>query len=275
MIEIGKMNHLEIARKSEHGLFLDGDGEEDILLPKRYVTKKMTPGEFVDVFVYKDSEDRIVSTTETPLATVGDFAFLKVVDANHLGAFLDWGLSKDLFVPHREQQEPMIVGESYVVRVYLDNSDRIAGSSKLDKFMTPWPFVFEEGQEVLLLIVDRTDLGFKAIIEEKKWGLIYENEVFQELRRGQKISGYIKKMRDDDKIDLCLQKPKFERNPSLLEAIISHLKENNGRSDLTDKSTPAEISKIYKVSKSQYKNAIGMLYRQKRIKIEKTGITLL
>jgi uncharacterized protein len=277
VISIGKINQLEILRRTDFGFYLDGQGDEadDILLPKRYITEEMKPGDIIDVFVYSDSEDRIVATTETPLAMVDDFAFLKVVDKNTIGAFLNWGLSKDLLVPHSEQETDMIVGESYVVRVYEDNTGRLAASTKLDKFMSRWPSGFEDGQEVGLVICEKTDLGYKAIVESKKWGLIYFNELFQELKRGQEIRGFIKKVRDDDKIDLCLKNPKFEKNQGLLDEIVDHLKKNDGHSDLNDKCSPADIYKTYRVSKSQYKNALGMLYRQKLIKIEKSGITLL
>lgn len=274
-METGRLNRLKIVREVEHGLYLEDEDGNDVLLPARYVTDDMEVDGSIEVFVYLDTDDLPVATTETPLAMVGDFALLEVVAKENIGAFLNWGLAKDLFVPRQEQKDEMFKGESYLVRVYVDNSGRIAASTKLDKFMSRWPAEYKDGQEVDFVVCEKTELGVKAIVEGKHWGLIYNNEIFQELVPGQKIRGWIKKMRDDEKIDLALRKPSFDRNQSLQDRIVDFLKEQGGHSDLNDKSTPELIYKTFSVSKSQYKNALGMLYKQRRVKIDKSGVTLL
>jgi hypothetical protein len=275
MADVGRINKMKIVRNSPQGLYLTDRDDIDILLPAKYVTDKMMVDDIIEVFVYLDSDDRPVATTETPLAMVDDFAFLKVVHKTDIGAFLDWGLQKDLFVPYGEQQNPMVVDESYVVCVYEDNSGRIAASSKLDKFLNKWDGDFEVGQKVELLICEPTDLGFNAIIESEKWGLLYSNEIFQQIIRGQKIFAYIKKIRDDGKIDVILKQPGFSKNTDLQDTIVEYLKSNNGHSHLGDKSSPEDIYNTFGVSKKVYKSALGMLYKQKLIKIDNTGITLL
>lgn len=275
VIHIGTVNRLKFVRQNSFSAVFVGEDEEDedVVLSDPPKSFSATPGDLVDIFVFRNSEEQLEATLERPTAMVGDFAFLKVVDVQHIGAFLDWGMPKDLFVPHHEQVVPMTEGYRYVVRLYIDNTGRIAASSKLDKFLKA-PSTFEVGQEVNLLICEPTDLGFKAIVDGKNWGLLYNNEIFESLERGQQIRGYIKQLRSDDKIDLSLKKPRFEKNPPLLEKIIEHLQQNGGHSDITDKSVPDKIYQIYGVSKSQYKNALGMLYRQKRITIDKAQIAL-
>ena len=275
MINIGKKNKLQIIKQVHFGVYLDGGGIE-VLLPKRYVPKGCKLHDYLDVFVYVDSEDRLIATTDTPYAQVDECAYLKVVSVNRIGAFLDWGLSKDLFVPRNEQVKPLVTGKSYVVYIYLDHeTDRIAASTKLRDFLNETSVYYKAGQAVDLLICAKTDLGYKAIINNTHFGLLYKNEIFQEISIGQKITGYIKHIREDKKIDLSLQRSAGEERDALTAKILADLKQRGGISNLTDKSPPDAIYRQFAVSKSNYKKALGRLYKQRLIQIEKTRIVLL
>ncbi len=275
MVNIGKINHLQIIKAVSFGLYLDGGGIE-ILLPKRYVPEKYELFDYLDVFVYVDSEDRLVAVTDTPYAKVDECAYLKVVASNHIGAFMDWGLIKDLLVPHNEQVIPLAVGKSYVVYVYLDHeTERLAASTKLRNFISETSVYHQEGQQVDLLIQAETEMGYKAIVDNTHIGLIYHNEVFQELSIGQRVQGYIKLIREDHKIDLCLQRPARQARDALMERILQYLKQRGGTSDLTDRSPPDSIYRQFSVSKKNYKKALGRLYKQRLIKIEPKKITLI
>ncbi len=275
MVEIGKINSLEILRSTEFGLFLDGEELGDILLPKRYVSKNWSPGDTVEVFIMLDSEDRLTATTQKPLAMVDEFAHLRVVACTGIGAFLDWGLPKDLLVPFREQKIKMGEGQSYMVRIYLDRaSNRIAASSKLDKFLDQTEAQFEPNEKVDLLICARTDLGYKAIINGTHWGMIFHNEAFQPLERGRRIDGFIKQIRPDGKIDLALQKPGYEKVTDLTEIILNHIKAQGGFMPVTDKNSPEEILALFGVSKKTYKKAIGALYKKRLIEFSDNGTKL-
>ncbi len=275
MIEIGKINKLKIADKEDFGIYLNGEEFGKIFLPGRYVPENCKTGDVLEVFIYSDSEGGIAVTTQSPKAVVGDFAFLKVISVNQVGAFLDWGIQKDLLVPFSEQKQKMQEGKSYIVFVYLDDkSRRIAASSKLDKFLVNQRFDFKEGQEVDLLIFGSTDLGYKAIINNCQWGMLYQNEVFQPLKKGKKIKGYIKKVRDDGKIDLCLHKPGYDAVKDFTEIIMEKLKAKGGFIRVSDKSSPEVIYDMFGISKKIYKKAIGALYKKKIIFIEDEGIKL-
>ncbi|PTN09506.1 S1 RNA-binding domain-containing protein [Mangrovibacterium marinum] len=275
MAEIGLINKLEIVKTVDFGVYLDGGPQGEILLPKRYVPEECQPGDELDVFIYLDSEDRLVATTETPKAMVGEFAMLQVVSTTPIGAFMDWGLQKDLLVPFREQQFPMEEGRSYLVFVYLDHeTQRIVGSSKLDKFVDNLPVDYEPGEEVDLIIAGKTDLGYKAIIDNSHWGLIFKNEVFQPLKQGDKLKGYIKNIRPDEKIDLALQKPGYEKIDSIAQGVLDKLKAAGSFLPANDKTAPDEISKLFGISKKNFKKAIGSLYKQRLITIEEDGIRL-
>jgi predicted RNA-binding protein (virulence factor B family) len=227
----------------------------------------------IEVFIYTDSEDRIIATTEKPYAMVGQFGAMKVVHVNKFGAFLDWGLMKDLFVPFREQKMKMLEGNTYVVFVYLDlDSDRIAGSAKLDQFLDETPPPFEQGEEVEIIIAQKTDLGFKVIINETHWGLIFKNEIFGNIRIGDKRKAYIKNLRDDDKIDVSLQKEGYDRIDSVSKTILQKIEDEGGFLALTDKSSPEEISATFGISKKAFKKAIGALYKQRLIELDTQGI---
>jgi predicted RNA-binding protein (virulence factor B family) len=275
MAAIGKINTLAVLKTSEFGLFLDGGELGEILLPKRYVDKSLKPGDPVDVFIMLDSEDRLTATTERPFAMVDEFANLRVVSVTAIGAFLDWGMPKDLFVPFREQKIKMHEGQSYLVRIYLDRaSGRLAATSKLDKFLDKVEHNYQTGEKVKLLICAKTDLGYKAIINGTHWGVIFHNEVFTPLARGCEIEGFIKQVREDGKIDLCLQKPGYEKVTELTDVILRYIKDQGGFMPITDKNSPEEIYDLFGVSKKTYKKAIGALYKKRLIMIEKGGTRL-
>jgi predicted RNA-binding protein (virulence factor B family) len=275
MVEVGKVNTLPVLKTSEFGLFLEGGELGEILLPKRYTDKSLKVGDSVEVFIMLDSEDRLTATTERPLAMVDEFANLRVVSVTGIGAFLDWGMPKDLFVPFREQKIKMHEGQSYLVRIYFDRvSGRLAATSKLDKFIDKVEADYETGQQVQLLIGAKTDLGYKAIIDGLHWGVIFHNEVFQPLERGREIEGYIKQVREDGKIDLCLQKPGYEKVTLLTDIILNYLKEQDGFMPVTDKNSPEEIYALFKVSKKTYKKAIGALYKKRLVTFENGGTKL-
>ena len=276
MAEIGKYNNLEILKELDFGLYLDAEELGEILLPRRYVPINVEVGDVIEVFIYLDSEDRLIATTEMPNAIVGDFALMKVNAVNKIGAFLDWGLLKDLLVPFREQKKKMEVGKSYIVYVYLDSeSKRIVASAKLEKFVDNIPAEYEVDQEVDLFITDQTDIGYKAIINNTHSGLLFENEVFTPLKRGKIVKGFIKNIREDEKIDLYLQKPGFKKIDNFADRFIEYLKINNGFTDITDKSPAEKIYTVFQVSKKTFKKSIGALYKKRKISIEKTGIKLI
>jgi len=276
MTEIGKLNTLKVVKKLDFGVYLDGAELGEILMPVRYVPENCRIDDLVEVFVYLDSEDRLIATTQIPNAMVGQFACMEVVMVNEVGAFLDWGLQKDLLVPFREQKVKMEESKSYVVYVYFDTeSNRIAASAKLDQFFDLEPVEYEEGQEVNLLIFNQTDLGYKAIVNNINEGMLYANEVFQPLHKGQNLKGFIKKVRDDGKLDLCLQRPGFEKVDELAERILVYLNKNEGFLNITDKTPPEVISQMFNASKKTFKKAVGALYRKKIIRLETDGITLI
>ncbi|AGH81682.1 RNA-binding S1 domain-containing protein [Psychromonas sp. CNPT3] len=275
MIKIGTYNELKIIKEVDFGLYLDGLEEGEILLPRRYVTDSMHIGDMLNVFLYFDSEDRLIATTQKAKAEVNKFSSLKVIDTNRVGAFLDWGLPKDLLVPFNQQNIPMKEGYGYVVYVYQDDiSERLVASSKLDRFLDKTPANYHVGEKVDLLIADKTELGFKAIINHLHWGVLFESEVFGEMGIGKHCTGYIKQIREDGKLDVGLTKVGYAKVDALAERILQSLKQNQGFLPLHDKSKPEQIAKILKMSKANFKKSIGQLYRNKRIVIANDGIRL-
>jgi predicted RNA-binding protein (virulence factor B family) len=276
MLEIGRINTLQVTKQVTFGLYMDGGEAGEILLPKRYVPEGTIVQDWLDLFIYLDSEDRLIATTETPKVMVDECAFLKVVAVTPVGAFLDWGLPKDLLVPFNEQDRPMEVGRSYVVVVTVDDAtNRIMASSRLHDYLDEEADEdIEVGQSVELLISGQTDLGYKAVINHDYLGLIFKNEVFQELQNGDELTGFVKSIRDDGKIDLRLNADKKSTVDELSEKILKQLKLNNGTSQLTDKSPPEAIYRSYGVSKANYKRALSSLYKQRRILITHEAITL-
>lgn len=276
MAKIGEYNSLRVKKLVPFGVYLDGGEHGEILMPARYVPQGCKEDDIVDVFVYLDSEDRIIATTEKPYATVGEFALLKVVAISRMGAFMDWGLPKDLLVPYREQKKEMKEGEEYVVFIYFDfESKRLAASAKIEKFLDNTLPEYVIGQEVDLIIVNETDLGFNAIIDQCHTGILYKNEVFQPLKKGDRLKGYVKKVREDEKIDLILQKPGYEKIDSISQAILDKLNQNNGYIAITDKSDPDDIYNLFQISKKTFKKAIGNLYRERLVSLEDDGIRLI
>ena len=271
MVEIGRFNTLTVVKIVDFGVYLDGGERGEILMPKEYVPANCE----VKAFVYFDSEDRIVATTEHPHVMVGEFAFLKVVALSPVGAFLDWGLRKDLLVPFREQRDPMIEGKSYLVYAYLDKaSDRIVASTKIDKYLDQVFPEYEPHEEVEVLIARKSDLGYNVIVNNMHWGLIYNNEIFQPLKIGQKMKGYIKEVREDEKIDVTLQLPGYAKIEGLAGMVLEKLKDYGGILDLSDKSEPEEIYKVFGCSKKNYKKALGTLLKQRLIEIGDSEVRL-
>lgn len=275
MVEIGKYNTLTVVKVVDFGVYLDGGERGEILMPNEYVPENCVPDDEVRVFIYFDSEDRIVATTEVPNVMVGEFAFLKVIANSSVGAFLDWGLRKDLLVPFREQRDPMVEGKFYLVYAYFDvASDRIVASTKVDKYLDQVFPDYEPGQQVDLLIVRKSDLGYSVIINSTHWGLIYDNEIFCTLKIGQKVKGYIKEIREDEKIDVTLQPSGYAKIEGLAGEIMEKLKDYGGILDISDKSEPEEIYKLFGCSKKNYKKALGTLFKQGLIQISETEVRL-
>ncbi len=276
MITVGKYYNLEVVKSVEFGFYLDAKNLGEVLLPGKYAASDTAIGDYLDVFLYLDSEDRPVATTETPFACVGEFAYLRVVATTKIGAFFDWGLEKDLLVPFAEQHLPMVNGRSYLLYLYLDKaSGRITASSKIDKFLDDErPHNFKEKQAVNLIIANTTDLGFKAIINHSHWGVLYKNDVHERLSFGQYREGFIKQVRPDNKIDLTLQGGGSGVRSKHALMIEKRLHESGGFLPLHDKSDPEKISELFGISKGAFKKALGILYKQKIITIGQDGIRL-
>ncbi|MBX8519526.1 GntR family transcriptional regulator [Pseudomonas cichorii] len=277
MALIGRYNSLQVVKHTNFGLYLDGGPDGEILLPNRYIPKDI-PSEdedWLNVFVYLDSEDKLLATTEKPKVQVGEFASLKVVEVNSIGVFLDWGLPKDLLLPYSEEKRTLQAGDYCVVHVYLDKKTRrITATARLDRYLDKTPANYSAGQEVDLLVAEATDMGFKAIINNKHWGLIHKNEVFKFLRPGKQEKGFIKEVRSDGNISLSLQPVGAEAADSLNAKILAKLRENNGVLPVSDKSDPQVISGLFGVSKGNFKKAIGALYKQGQIVIHPDRIEL-
>lgn len=274
-VKIGRMNRLQVVTELDFGMYLDGKKYGEILLPRKYIPDGTQVDDFLDVFVYMDSEDRPIATTETPYAMEGELAYLKAVAISSIGAFLDWGLMKDLLVPYREQRERMTDGQSYIVYVYFDTtSERMVASTKTGKFLHKINVNYNVGDEVDLIICNETDIGYNVIIDKKCIGIIYKNEIFQEVEEGQSIKGFIKLVRPDGKIDAELQRSGGNTRDELAELILKDLKEAGGFLPLTDKTPPEVINDRYKVSKRAYKRAVGGLYKQRLITVDEDGLRL-
>lgn len=275
MIKIGKTNNLKVVKKVDFGLYLDGGESGEILLPKRYVDESMEVGEELDVFIYCDSEDRLVATTEKPLIEVGEFGLLKAVEVNRVGAFMEWGLQKDLLVPFREQSQEIRVGGSYVVYAFLDNATkRIVGSTKLNKYVGNRIPRYSEGDTVDILAVHKTDLGYKVIVDNLFWGMIYNNDLFDPLSPGDRIPAYVKTVREDGKIDVTLRERGGERVFQLANRIMGYLRDAGGEMALSDSSSPDEIKAVFQCSKKDFKKSLGYLYKKGKILIADGGVTL-
>ncbi len=275
MIKIGQFNKLKMVREAPFGVYLQGEGKwGEILLPNKWIPKGSLVGDILDVFVYFDSEDKIIATTVRPYVKLGGCAFLKVVDVNNIGAFLDWGLDKDLLVPKPEQYRPMELSKSYIVYVKQDNQGRIIASSKIDHFLDKTTANYKLGEEVNLLVADTSPLGRKVIINNRHWGLIHSSDIFQTLMYGKKLKGYIKRVREDGKIDIALRQIGQSSINELAQRVLAKLEQSNGFLALHDKSSPLEIQRVFAESKKNFKSAIGQLYKSGLIDIEENGIKL-
>ncbi len=278
MVSIGKTNTLRIIKEVDFGIYLDGGKEfGEILLPIRYVPKNVQVGDDIEVFIYFDSEDRIVATTETPYAQVGEFAFLEVVDVNNTGAFMNWGLMKDLLLPYDEQTHRPEVGKSYVVYILQDGTTgRPIASMKIRDFLDDESLnEFKVGQKVSLMSANKTDLGYQMIINNTHVGLLHQHEAIRSIKHGERLQGFIQNIRDDRKIDVCLHLKPSEKTNEITDLILYKLKANGGSLALHDKSDPKDIQKTFGISKGMFKKALGALYKQKKIKLEVDGIRLL
>ncbi|MFA9372085.1 MAG: S1 RNA-binding domain-containing protein [Labilibaculum antarcticum] len=273
---IGQFAELKVAKIVDFGVYLQGEDESLILLPTRYVPLKTQLDDTIKVFIYRDSENRIIATTLIPYATVGEFAYLKVKTVNNLGAFLDWGIAKDLFVPFSEQRDNMQVDYSYLIFVYLDNaSERIVGTAKIENVLRDVETTYEEGDEVEILITRRNDMGYQVLIGNDSLGMLYQNEIFEPVRSGDIRKAYIKKIRPDGKIDVSLQRQGYVNEiPQAGEQLLALLKKEDGFLPVNDKSSPEDIYSLLKMSKKNFKKTVGLLYKQKLITIEDSGIFL-
>ena len=274
MLRLGDYNTLRIVKSVDFGLYLDGGEEGEILLPQRYVTKDMHIGDEIEVFIYLDQEERPVATTEHPIAKVGEFASLEVAWVNQYGAFLKWGLMKDLFCPFREQKKRMEQGQRHIVYIKVDkDSYRLMATAKVEKYLEPAP-AMKHGDPADILVWQKTDLGFKCIVNNRYQGQIYDNQIFQPLHSGDRLSGFIDHVRQDGKIDLTLQPSGRQHTLDFAEVLLRYLYENDGYCNLGDKSPAELIYDRFQVSKKAYKKAIGDLYRRRLITIADDGIRL-
>jgi predicted RNA-binding protein (virulence factor B family) len=273
MAEIGQFNKLKVIREVGFGVYLDGGSAGGILLPKSEVPENTRVGDLLQVFVYLDSDDEPIATTRRPRARIGQFASLKVVEVNQIGAFLDWGLPKDLFLPFNEQVKPLQAGDYVTVFLYLDNTNRIAASAKLEKHLDP-EAQFTQAQLVELLVVRPTDIGYQVIIDNCAMGLLQRQDIHRPVRPGQRLPGFIKQVRDDGKIDVMLEKPGYGRIDPLSQQVLKYLQSRDGFCPLGDKSDPEAIRELFGVSKKAYKMAVGQLMKAGRIRQDADGIHL-
>ena len=274
-IELGRFNQLKVVKFVDFGLYLDGGDDGEILLPLRYVPEGVKEGDELNVFLYLDNEERLVATTQKPLVQVGEFAFLEVNWVNKYGAFLNWGLMKDLFVPFREQKMRMIQGKSYIVYCYQDKeSYRLMASAKVNKFLSNEMPPYQEGQEVDILIWQKTDLGFKAIVENKFAALLYDSEIFQPLHSGMRLKAFVKQVREDGKIDLILQQAGPRKVDDFAETLLKYIRDHKGFTSFNDKSDAEEIYETFGVSKKTFKKAVGELYKMRLVSLQPNGISL-
>jgi predicted RNA-binding protein (virulence factor B family) len=276
MIYIGEINRLKIIRNTSVGMYLSDKINNEVLLPKKYILEDFKIDDIVEVFVYKDYDERLVATTLDPYILVNEFGYLRVRTVTQFGAFLEWGMEKDLMVPKQEQSKKMEVGESYMVYLYLDEAtDRLIASSKINKFINNEEMDLKVGDEVELIIFETTFLGYNAIVNNAHKGLIYHDEIYQDIHIGDKLVGYVKNIRDDFGMDISLQKIGIQHLVTTTDGVLTYLQKNKGFLALTDDSSPEEIKKILSMSKKAFKKSVGILYKQRMVRIEKDGIYLI
>lgn len=274
-VRLGRYNQLEVVKEVDFGVYLDGGDDGEILLPARYVPEDCQPGDTLNVFIYLDNEERLVATTLTPYAQVGDFACLEVAWTNQYGAFLDWGLMKDLFVPFREQKNKMEKGERYVVHVHLDeDSYRIMASAKVERYLSSDMPPYHPGDGVEILVWQRTDLGYKVIVDNRFGGLIYATDVVRPLSTGTKTEAYVRQVRPDGKIDIVLQPDGPRKVDDFAEVLLDYIRQHDGFTTFQDKTPAEDIYATFGVSKKTFKKAVGDLYKKHLVTLEEGGIRL-
>ena len=274
-VRLGRYNQLEVVKEVDFGVYLDGGDDGEILLPTRYVPEDCQPGDMLNVFIYLDNEERLVATTLTPYAQVGDFACLEVAWTNQYGAFLDWGLMKDLFVPFREQKNKMEKGERYVVHVHLDeDSYRIMASAKVERYLSSDMPPYHPGDGVEILVWQRTDLGYKVIVDNRFGGLIYATDVVRPLNTGMKTEAYVRQVRPDGKIDIVLQPDGPRKVDDFAEVLLDYIRQHDGFTTFQDKTPAEDIYATFGVSKKTFKKAVGDLYKKHLVTLEEGGIRL-
>ena len=274
-VVLGKYNQLEVVKQVDFGVYLNGGDDGEILLPSRYVPEGCKPGDMLNVFIYLDNEERLIATTLQPKVQVGEFACLEVAWVNEYGAFLDWGLMKDLFVPFREQKQKMQKGHRYVVHAHVDeDSYRIMASAKVERYLSKEMPPYQPGEEVEVMVWQRTDLGYKVIVDNLFSGLVYQREIFKALEPGMKMSAYIRQVREDGKIDLTLQKDGLQKVGDFAEVLLQYIKDHDGYTPLNDKSAAEDIYDAFEVSKKTFKKAVGDLYKKRLIVLVEDGIRL-
>ncbi|MBR5541736.1 MAG: GntR family transcriptional regulator [Bacteroides sp.] len=272
---LGKYNQLEVVKEVDFGVYLNGGDDGEILLPSRYVPEECKPGDMLNVFIYLDNEERLIATTLQPKVQVDEFACLEVAWVNEYGAFLDWGLMKDLFVPFREQKMKMQKGHRYVIHAHVDeDSYRIMASAKVEKYLSKDMPSYQSGEEVEVMVWQKTDLGYKVIVDNRYGGLVYQKEVFKPLEPGMKMQAFIRQVREDGKIDLTLQKDGLQKVGDFAEILLEFIKEQGGYTSLNDKSAAEDIYETFGVSKKTFKKAIGDLYKKRLILLVEDGIRL-
>jgi predicted RNA-binding protein (virulence factor B family) len=275
MIEAGHYYTLKVVKQVDFGLYLDADGEE-ILLPTRFVPHGAKEGDELEVFIYHDNENRLIATTQKPVATVGEVALMKVVGQTEHGAFPSWGIMKDVFLPLSQQSNRIYEGKDYLVYLFIDQqTGRVTATEKLSRFITNDNLTVAEGDDVELIVWQQTDIGYKVIINHKHQGVLHFSDVFRDLEYGEKLKGYIKKIREENKIDIGIGEKGYKRVTPETERILQLLEENNGYLPYSDKSSPEEIYSFFGISKKTFKMAIGSLYKERKIELAKTGIKLL
>ena len=275
MVQVGNYNTLKVVKHVDFGVYLDGGEGEEILLPKRFVPNGLNDGDEVEVFIYHDSDNRLVATTQKPLGIVGDIVMLNVVSVTKQGAFLDWGLMKDLFVPLSQQESRMQVGHSYLVKIYIDEqTGRVAATERISRFLSNYELTVKEMEPVDLVVYQLTDIGYKVIINNKHLGVLHYNDVFKELEVGDKEKGFVKKILPENKIDVMLGERGYKRVETETDKVLRLLEENDGYLPYHDKSDPEDIYEFFGMSKKTFKMIVGALYKQKKITLEQSGIKL-
>jgi predicted RNA-binding protein (virulence factor B family) len=273
---LGRQQRLTVIREKEFGLYLDAHQFGDILLPKRYVPQGTKVGDELDVFVYLDSEDELIATTLVPKAQVGEFAALTCIACNSVGAFFDWGLPKDLLVPFSQQKNTIEEGDTHLLFIYLDqNTNRLVGTTRVDALLNREEAPYTTGDKVEAIIGDKTNIGFKCVLDNRFWGVLFFEDAFRQLRKGEKVTAFIKRVRDDGKIDISLQEVGYKKVTGILGDILQYLDDHNGEMVITDKSSPEAIYAVFKVSKATFKKALGALYKDKKISLTKEKVTKL